>query len=549
MPAYGAAPATPSLSGRWPPLRLAIAPRFTAAVAAAACVDDADSFPRLAAPAASRRHRVWPRYAAAGLSAAAVGARRRRAVVQRGAAKGQSGGWAVGRQRLALLGEVAVVAAPNIGALMLVLLNEQTNAIFLGRACGAPALAAVGLGNMMQNCFALSIGWGILGAMDTLVSQAHGAGQSDIAVASLQRGRAIATLQLLWIWPLLLNTETLLTAIGQDAAVAKMAGAYNRATAPALLLQFQFQAQAKFLQSQCITMPPLYINLCCSALHVGWCVLLVVRCHLGNAGAGLANAATWTTQWLLLSFYMAARAPRMGLRRRAMLWVQAEAWRGWGEYLKVALPSTLQLTSEWWFWELCALVVGYLGTVQLAAHVAALQVVYLCAVPAIGIASAAAALVGGALGADDPDRAKRLAASCVILNLLVWLAVASLILCFRSSIASIYVRDEAVAVLMRTLLTIFAFAGLFDTTQNVLGGIFRGMGRTMFTSAVYIVAYYGLMLPVGCMLAFHGGFGVRGLWWAFGLGTSIAASVFGAALLRTRFGPLAKHISERVSGP
>ena len=31
----------------------------------------------------------------------------------------------------------------------------------------------------------------------------------------------------------------------------------------------------------------------------------------------------------------------------------------------------VQVCSEWWFWEICALVVGYLGPTPLAAHVAA----------------------------------------------------------------------------------------------------------------------------------------------------------------------------------
>ena len=33
--------------------------------------------------------------------------------------------------------------------------------------------------------------------------------------------------------------------------------------------------------------------------------------------------------------------------------------------------------SEWWFWEICALLVGFLGTVPLAAHVAANQFIAL----------------------------------------------------------------------------------------------------------------------------------------------------------------------------
>eukprot|EP00913_Durusdinium_trenchii_P035685 g33390.t1 len=90
---------------------------------------------------------------------------------------------------------------PNMGSCALTLLNEQTNVIMLGKSSTSASLAAVGLGNMMQNCLGLSIGWGLLAALDSLVSQAYGAGNQAVACEQFQRGRFIATLQLLWIIP------------------------------------------------------------------------------------------------------------------------------------------------------------------------------------------------------------------------------------------------------------------------------------------------------------------------------------------------------------
>lgn len=58
-------------------------------------------------------------------------------------------------------------------------LNEFTNTVCLGHVGNQAELAAVGLGNMMQNCFGLSIAFGLTMALDTLVSQAHGAQQHE----------------------------------------------------------------------------------------------------------------------------------------------------------------------------------------------------------------------------------------------------------------------------------------------------------------------------------------------------------------------------------
>ena len=64
-------------------------------------------------------------------------------------------------------------------------------------------LAAVGLGNLIQNCCALTIGMGLTSALDTFVSQANGAGQYSLCTQYLQRSRVISTVQLLWMIPLM----------------------------------------------------------------------------------------------------------------------------------------------------------------------------------------------------------------------------------------------------------------------------------------------------------------------------------------------------------
>ncbi|CAE7263011.1 slc47a1 [Symbiodinium natans] len=373
--------------------------------------------------------------------------------------------------------QVMLVAMPNIGSNLLLLANEQINVIWLGKTSSAASLAAVGLGNMMQNCLGLSIGWGILAALDSFVSQAYGAGNQEVACAHFQRGRFIATLQLVWIIPTLLSSERLLLSLGQGAEVSMLASHYNRATAPALFCLFQYQALAKFLQNQCITTPPLIINIFTSLLHVVWCTIFVAKMGLGNTGAGYANAMTWTTQWFLISLYVMKIAPKLGMTRRDVFFPGKGTFQEWGKYLKVALPCVLQMSSEWWFWEINALLVGFLGTVPLAAHVAANQFIGLSFMPAMGISSAAAALIGKMLGANRPTDARRYVKACIFCNLLVWLTIALGVLCGNHAVASMYVRPGEVSILMQSLLVIFAFAGLPDTTQHIMSGALRGMGK------------------------------------------------------------------------
>ncbi|CAE8711859.1 unnamed protein product, partial [Polarella glacialis] len=173
--------------------------------------------------------------------------------------------------------DILKMTVPNITGMVLGYVNELTNAAFVGRTGDDAELAAVGLGNMMQNCFGLSIGLGICSAMDTFVSQAHGAGQYGMCASYLQRCRVIVTLQLAWMGPLLWYSEALLLAIGQDATVSMHAGAYNRITLFGLFFAFQAEAIRKYLLNQDLTVVPAVIAALCSILHVGWCAIFVLH--------------------------------------------------------------------------------------------------------------------------------------------------------------------------------------------------------------------------------------------------------------------------------
>jgi len=422
--------------------------------------------------------------------------------------------------------EVLQIAGPNALGYISTLVNELTNVLMLGRMGNDAALAAAGLGNMMQNCIGLSVAFGLAGALDTLVSQAYGAGQNNLSVLYYQRCRLLLAAQLVWMIPVLSYSEEILVFIHQDTEVARDAGRYNSASVYGLLAVFQFEVGRKFFQNQTYTAGPAAISWFCSALHVLWCYIFVVHKDLGNYGAGLANVTTWYLSWGLLLCYSAYRAPEMGFRRRDVLGFSRAALRGWGKLLVIGIPSTVQLCCEWWFWEMCAIVVGYLGAEALAAHVATNNLISLLFMPTVGFSEATATIAGNAIGAEQPQKAQRVIGVCAAMNTILWTILAACVVCFRHFIAEMYTKEEGVQRVMQSLLCIFAFAGYFDSNQNILGGGLRGIGHQNIASAGYIVGFYGFMLPLGVLLAFPLKIGVQGIWYSFVAGTGSACAFF-----------------------
>lgn len=70
--------------------------------------------------------------------------------------------------------DIAKASLPSALGLIFEMLVEVINMMFIGHLNDPVALGAVGLGNMLVNMVCFSIGVGINGAVDTLVSQAYG---------------------------------------------------------------------------------------------------------------------------------------------------------------------------------------------------------------------------------------------------------------------------------------------------------------------------------------------------------------------------------------
>ena len=71
-------------------------------------------------------------------------------------------------------------AIPAILGSLVCFSQETINLMFIGSLNETKPLAAIGMGNIFINLFGCSIYFGINGAIDTLVSQANGAGDLSL---------------------------------------------------------------------------------------------------------------------------------------------------------------------------------------------------------------------------------------------------------------------------------------------------------------------------------------------------------------------------------
>ena len=156
---------------------------------------------------------------------------------------------------------ISKIALPMILSGFFVMLAEQINFIYVANLEQTELVVAVGLANMLINLFCFSITFGMNSALETLVSQANGAGNKKLCGLWLNRAR----LGLVAVFPIivfcLINTKYIIKGMFKASdEVATAASNYVFALLPGLLYIVLFDMHKIFLNSMCHTIGPFVIQ-------------------------------------------------------------------------------------------------------------------------------------------------------------------------------------------------------------------------------------------------------------------------------------------------
>jgi MATE family multidrug resistance protein len=385
------------------------------------------------------------------------------------------------------------------------------------------ALAAVALGHL-YTWAVLSFGFGIVLAVDPIVSQAVGANDATAARLGVQRGAILAVLLTLPLSLCMLPAEWVLAALGQQPTVVPAAGAYIRTSIPGvfpflgfMLLRLTLQAQSRTIA----TVVTIAIANVVNAL-LNWALIFG---NLGFEPMGVVGAA-WATsisRWaMLLILLVVGRRELMPLLwplHRRVFDVDA-LWR----MLRLGLPIALQFELEMGAFALTALLMGRFGEVELGGHQIALSLASLPFMVPLGISQAGSVRVGYAVGGSDVAAARRAATVALFSGVGVMTIFAVVFVVLPSTLASLYTTDLAVLAMAATLVPLAGIFQVFDGIQVVAIGILRGLGDTKTPFVVNLIGFWAIGVPAGALLTYSLGFGPIGLWWGLVIGLAAVAT-------------------------
>jgi multidrug resistance protein, MATE family len=405
--------------------------------------------------------------------------------------------------------------------------------VMMGRV-SAVGLAAVALGHLYV-FGVLIFGLGTLMALDPVVAQAVGGGDREAVARAVQRGLLKAVGLAAFSSLLMLPARPVLGLLGQPEEVVPLAAAYTLVSIPGAFPFLAFVVLRQSLQAMG-RMAPIVITIVLANIINAILNWALIFGHLGSpplgaVGAGWASTfSRWAMAILMLVIARHDLAPLLRPLRPEALHL-----RPLGRMLRIGLPIGAHFTLEYSAFTVVALLMGRLGAVQMAAHQVAINLASLTFMVPLGIAGAAAVLVGHAIGRGDPDEARRAAAAALLCGTAFMTTTAALFLSGPGLLARLYTTDAGVMALAALLIPIAGVFQVFDGLQVVGAGILRGIGDTRAPLVVSILGFWLIGLPISIYLGFHTGAGPVGLWWGLVAGLA-AVAAFLLLRIRNRMG-------------
>lgn len=386
------------------------------------------------------------------------------------------------------------------------------------------ALAAVALGNLYF-FGAIIFGWGVVMGLDPVIAQAVGAGNELGVSRGLQRGLVLAVGLTILAMAVVLPAETFLRWLAQPPEVIPAAALFARISIPGIFPLFAFLVLRQTLQAQ-HQMRPIVITIIAANLLNAALDWVLIFGHLGFSPGGVAGSA-WATnfsRWFMALAMLGAGWP--SLRRHFRLfefrWLElGPLWR----LLALGGPVGLHLQIEYTAFAVVGLLMGWLGTDQLAGHQVALNLAALSFTVPLGIGAAAAVLVGNAIGRNDPAGARREAGAALGCGAAFMVLSALAFLTVPRQLAALYTTQAGVILIAAQLIPVAGIFQVFDGLQVVAGGVLRGAGDTRVPMLIGMVSFWIVMMPLCYFLGFKTPLGAVGLWYGLVIGLGCVATL------------------------
>ena len=418
--------------------------------------------------------------------------------------------------------ELVHLAWPMLVAQLAMMANAVIDTAMAGRLTVID-LAAVGIAASIMATVLMSL-VSVLFALPPIIAHLHGANRQDEIGREIHQGVWIS-LALALVAILLLRFPGPLIAISNlQPAVETKVRAYLAASAWGVPAAFALRMFFAFSMGIGRPRPVMFFNLLSLGLKIPLNALFMYGLPgipaMGAAGAAVATAID---AWLMaaLAWGWCLQHPRYAefkLRRR----FTTPDFTAIREFLKLGIPIALTFIADVTAFTFMALFIARLGPVMSGAHQIAANLAALAFMIPLSLGNATSVLVGQALGAGEPRRARRISWEGIRLGTTIALVVSLTFWLGASHIAAFYTTDPQVQAVAIPLIVMVALYHLGDALQAITVNALRGYKNSVVPMVIYTVTLWVPGLGGGIVLGLTDTFGpARGAsgFWLAGIGS------------------------------
>jgi MATE family multidrug resistance protein len=347
--------------------------------------------------------------------------------------------------------------------------------------------------------------------------------------------------------PLFIYSSAILERLGQPDVVAALAAEYltiaGLGLIPALLVQVFRSYLSALERTQVVlwvTVAALIVNILVNyALIFGnWGAP-----ELGVRGAAIASVIVQVVSIIGVAIYSAIVTSEHELFVR--FW--RPDWEAFGSIFSLGWPIGLTALSEVGLFAASSVMMGWLGTLPLAAHGIAIQIASIFFLVHMGLANAATIRVGQAAGRKDVDAVKQVIISANGLSAVFAVVSIMIYVTFGAQMIGVFLdpsepsRAEVIQI-GTVLLMVAALFQLADAGQVQALSHLRGLQDTRVPMLMAAFSYWVVGMPTSYVLGFVLNGGGVGIWTGLTIGLLCAWALMGTRLYRMVFSPVHRVI-------
>jgi MATE family multidrug resistance protein len=439
--------------------------------------------------------------------------------------------------------KIANIGFPTMLFFLSLYLQQTLCLAFIGKKYNnQDMINAIGIVDLYINCTLFCFSVGLLSGLDTLLSNSLSVNVYLFGLY-IHRARLITYLFsiILCLFHYFYGLK-LIKLFNIDEATLSHCEDFLHLSLVYVLVNIQFGVNFRVLSVLDKTGACVGILLIGIFLHPFWCYIMINLIG-GLRAVGWALVISQVVSAILSSLYIYIYSP---MPEGSYFSLNKDCFKGWGEYLKFTIPSTLMLCAEWLAFEVQSVFAIYASKEDYSVHIFLSNIATLMYTLCHGFGMAATVLIGEYIAKNMIKYAKAIALYCFVLSEITMSVIIVFIIIFRESVLSIFVDDTSLLEKGRPLIVVLAVGEIFDATQSVMASIYRGLGKQRQASIIAFVQFYFVQIFFSWLLVISFGLGVKGIWLSILLGNIITTVIYIYFFTKFDFGRINIETKERL---